>query len=114
MASRRRGFMQGASASWRRGVVASCRGRQRHGVVASCRGRQRHGRGVHGERRDADLALDFLPGRRRIRRVLDVEQRVVDPGECHAGVLILAAGSENHMPGTEEGAGPHEIGGGAS
>lgn len=67
-------------------------------MCASCGWREGHGGSMDGERRDAYLSLDFLPGPLRVGGVLDVKQRVVDAGERLSGVFIVAAGSENHMP----------------
>lgn len=58
---------------------------------------------MDGERCDAYLSLDFLPGPLRVSGVLDVKQCIIDAGERLSGVFIMAAGSENHMPENRDG-----------
>lgn len=71
-------------------------------LCASCRWCEGHGSGLDGERRYADLTLDFLPGLLWVGRVLDVKQRVVDPREGLPCIFVVAAGCKDHMPETEE------------
>lgn len=52
---------------------------------------------MHGERCNADLSLNFLPGLLGLGGVVDVKQRIVDPGERLSCIFIMAAGSENHV-----------------
>lgn len=42
--------------------------------------------------------FDFVPGTFWVRRVLDVEQCVIDPRERLSCILIVAAGSKYNMP----------------
>lgn len=58
---------------------------------------------MNGERSDADLTLDFVPGLLRISRVLDVEQFIIDSRERLPYIFVMPAGSKDHMPERERG-----------
>lgn len=65
--------------------------------VCSRDGAERISGGVDGESGDADLPLHLAPGCLRLGRVLDVEQRVVNPGERLTCVLVVAARSKHDV-----------------
>lgn len=52
---------------------------------------------MDGERCNADLSLDFLPGLLGLGGVVDVKQRIVDAGKRLSCIFIMAAGCENHV-----------------
>lgn len=53
---------------------------------------------IDGESSDADLSFHLAPGSVRLCSVLNVKQSIVNPRERLASVLIVAAGSKDHMP----------------
>lgn len=52
---------------------------------------------MDGERRNADLPLNLLPGLVRVGGVVDVKQRIIDPRERLPCIFIMAAGRKNHV-----------------
>lgn len=56
---------------------------------------------MDGERSVAYLTLDFIPGLLWVSRVLNVKQGIVDPGKRLTCILVMAAGSKDHMPETD-------------